>query len=251
MTKTVRATPVATGHGPRMSDQLGGLINSEHTHNPGRDQELRFHGAYTCVAEGHDHGIIDAADTEHGAPSPPIGGENADEPETSAEPEPDDEHVAPPAEAEKTLRGMIAELVRSQKASAVMSSARHRRQHPESELQRALVRHLEVRAVPGLVWFHVPQGNKLGGKISAKGIAVQGAINKALGVKRGVSDLILLHAGKFYGLELKAEGRTPTAEQLKFIDDVNAAGGFACWCAGIDTALACLSAWGLLRGRSQ
>jgi site-specific DNA-methyltransferase (adenine-specific) len=25
-----------------MSDQLGGLIDSEHTHNPGRDQELRF-----------------------------------------------------------------------------------------------------------------------------------------------------------------------------------------------------------------
>ena len=43
MTKTVRATPAAAGHGPRMSDQLGGLINSKHTHTPGRDQELRFH----------------------------------------------------------------------------------------------------------------------------------------------------------------------------------------------------------------
>jgi hypothetical protein len=43
MTKTVGATPAAAGHGPRMSDQLGGLIDSEHTHNPGRDQELRFH----------------------------------------------------------------------------------------------------------------------------------------------------------------------------------------------------------------
>jgi hypothetical protein len=27
-----------------MSDQLGGSINSEYTHNPGRDQEFRFHG---------------------------------------------------------------------------------------------------------------------------------------------------------------------------------------------------------------
>jgi len=36
MTKSVRATPAAAGHGPRMSDQLGGLIDSEHTHNPGR-----------------------------------------------------------------------------------------------------------------------------------------------------------------------------------------------------------------------
>ena len=42
MTKTVRATPAAAGHGPRMSDQLGGSIGSEHTHTPGRDQELRF-----------------------------------------------------------------------------------------------------------------------------------------------------------------------------------------------------------------
>src|SRR5262249_11961786 len=42
MTKTVRATAAAAGHGPWMSDQLGGLIDSEHTHNPGRDQELRY-----------------------------------------------------------------------------------------------------------------------------------------------------------------------------------------------------------------
>ena len=49
MTKTVRATPAAAGHGPRMSDQLGGLINSKHTHNPGRDQELRFHPPPTPI----------------------------------------------------------------------------------------------------------------------------------------------------------------------------------------------------------
>ena len=35
---------MATGHGPRMTDQLGGSIGSEYTHNSGRDQELRFHG---------------------------------------------------------------------------------------------------------------------------------------------------------------------------------------------------------------
>jgi hypothetical protein len=32
-----------------MSDQLGGLINSEHTHNPGRDQELRVHPLPTPI----------------------------------------------------------------------------------------------------------------------------------------------------------------------------------------------------------
>src|SRR5262245_5796077 len=49
MTKTVRATPAAAGHGPRMSDQLGGLINSKHTHTPGRDQELRFNPPPTPI----------------------------------------------------------------------------------------------------------------------------------------------------------------------------------------------------------
>jgi hypothetical protein len=127
-----------------------------------------------------------------------------------------------------------------------------RRAQPEAQLQRAIVRHLEARAVPGLVWFHVPQGNKLGGKISANGIAIQGAINRGLGVKRGVSDLIFLHDSKFYALELKIEGRIPTAEQLEFIDKVNAAGGFACWCAGLDAALRVLEeGWKLLRGRSS
>jgi hypothetical protein len=45
MTQTVRATPAAAGHGPRMSDQLGGSIGSEYTHTPARDQEFRFPGA--------------------------------------------------------------------------------------------------------------------------------------------------------------------------------------------------------------
>src|SRR5262245_11345524 len=43
MTDMVRATPAATGHGPRMSDQLDGSIGSEHTHNTAADQEPRFH----------------------------------------------------------------------------------------------------------------------------------------------------------------------------------------------------------------
>ena len=47
MLKTVRTPPAAAGHGPRMSDQLSGLISSEHTHIPGQDQEFRFREANT------------------------------------------------------------------------------------------------------------------------------------------------------------------------------------------------------------
>jgi site-specific DNA-methyltransferase (adenine-specific) len=63
MTKSVRATPAAAGHGPRMSDQLGGLISSEHTHNPSRDQELRF-----CPLTWRRNGPDWIAPAEQGVP---------------------------------------------------------------------------------------------------------------------------------------------------------------------------------------
>jgi hypothetical protein len=121
----------------------------------------------------------------------------------------------------------------------------------EQKVQCALCQHIDVRGVSGLVWFAVPNGNKLGGRISAKGIAIQGSINRGLGVKAGVSDLIFLHDSKFFALELKVGTNRPTETQLEFIDRVNAAGGFATWATGLDRALACLEAWGLLRGRTS
>lgn len=125
------------------------------------------------------------------------------------------------------------------------------RAQPEAQVQRALCQHLDIRGVPGLVWFAVPNGNKLGGRISAKGIAIQGSINRGLGVKPGVSDLILLHDSKFFALELKAGDNKPTDAQLEFIQRVNAAGGFAAWCTGLDAALRILEAWQLLKGRAS
>ena len=113
-----------------------------------------------------------------------------------------------------------------------------RSRHPQalSELQvtRALFRHIETRGVRGLVAFHCPNENTR---------------NTGQGLMRGVSDVVLLCAGTFYALELKVGSRTPTAEQLAFIDAVNAAGGYACWCTGLDAAIRVLENWQLLRGR--
>jgi hypothetical protein len=39
MLKKVRTAPAAAGHGPRMSDQLGGCISSTHTRIPSRNQQ--------------------------------------------------------------------------------------------------------------------------------------------------------------------------------------------------------------------
>ncbi len=116
---------------------------------------------------------------------------------------------------------------------------------PEQIIHKAVADHLRIRAAPGLVWFHVGQSNYAR---NPKGKAVQAAINKGLGVRKGVSDFILLHRGLFFALELKASGNTPTEEQYQFLADVEAAGGFSAWTVGVDRALTVLEAWKLLRG---
>ena len=118
----------------------------------------------------------------------------------------------------------------------------------EQGVHRAVVSHLRHRGMPGLVWFHVPNGAKLGGKMNRKGIAIQGAIMKSLGVRAGVSDLILLYKGLAYALELKAPGGRTTENQDQFIADWNNAGGIGFVAEGLDRAIRILEGWKLLRG---
>jgi hypothetical protein len=91
-----------------------------------------------------------------------------------------------------------------------------------------------------LVYFHCPNGGKRR--------KVEAAIMKGLGVRPGVSDLILLRNGHAYALELKADGGRPTVDQMEFISDWNSAGGYGCIVEGLDRAIRVLETWGLLRG---
>jgi hypothetical protein len=70
-----------------------------------------------------------------------------------------------------------------------------RRQRPEDCVQRAVCQHLHIRGVRGLLWWHTPNGGKRR--------PIEAAIMKSLGVRAGVADLILLHAGRIFALELK------------------------------------------------
>ena len=116
---------------------------------------------------------------------------------------------------------------------------------PEQFIHKAVADHIRVRGVKGLVWFHVGQSNY--GR-NPKGKAIQAAINKGLGVRKGVSDFIFLHRSLFFALELKAPGNTPTEEQYQFLSDVEAAGGFSAWAVGVDKALKILETWRLIKG---
>jgi hypothetical protein len=126
-----------------------------------------------------------------------------------------------------------------------------KRAHPEDSIQKAVCDHLRARAAPGVLWFHVPNGAKLGGARNAKGIAIQGARLKGLGVRPGVSDLILVHRGRAFALELKAPSGRATEQQMQFVSDFNAAGGFGTIASGLDEALRILEVWGLVRGQVQ
>lgn len=123
-------------------------------------------------------------------------------------------------------------------------------QRPEQAIQRAVFDHIRQRGVPGLVAWHTPNGAAYGGKRNRKGIAIQGSIMAGLGVRAGVADVICVHRGKIYAMELKAPGGRASEAQLKFLSDIDAAGAFTAMPGDLDAALATLEAWGLLRGSS-
>ena len=118
-----------------------------------------------------------------------------------------------------------------------------KRTRPEQAIQRAVFDHIRARGVPGLFAFHVPNGGYRR--------PVEAAIMSGLGVEPGVPDVICIHRGKVFALELKAEGGRSTPKQLEAVAKIDAAGGFTCIAEGLDRALAVLEQWGLLRGHAD
>ena len=126
--------------------------------------------------------------------------------------------------------------------------ARKKSQFLEDQIQAALVQHIELRKVPGLVWWHTMNSSKLGGARTKSGVPLAALRAKRLGLRAGVSDLVFLRPdGIFMALELKSKGGRPSDEQYQFMDDVNAAGGYAAWTDDLDRALAILAAWQVIR----
>ena len=109
----------------------------------------------------------------------------------------------------------------------------------ENQIQRAIFDHLRARGAPGVFAFHPFNGGYRR--------PTEAAIYKALGVVAGTPDIIAIHAGRVFALELKAEGGRATAAQLECIAALREAGAVTAVAVGLDQALATLEGWGLLR----
>ncbi len=129
--------------------------------------------------------------------------------------------------------------------------ARKKQQHVEDQIQMAVVQHLQLRGVPGLLFWYTPNGSKLGGARTKSGMPLAAIRGKKLGLLSGVSDLLFWRAGTLYALELKSPGGRPSIEQHAFLDSVVAEGGYAMWTDDLDRALDILESWGLLCSKSK
>lgn len=109
----------------------------------------------------------------------------------------------------------------------------------EEAIHRAIVAHVAVRARPGVVYWHTPNGE-------ARGPGLGGKL-KALGTRAGMPDLMLLSGGRLYALELKRERGRLTDHQRRALSELEAAGAVTAVAYGLDDALGRLTSWGLLR----
>lgn len=111
---------------------------------------------------------------------------------------------------------------------------------PEEVVQLALLNHLRARSMPGLFYFHVPNGQNLPVHIKT--------LRKRMGVVSGVPDMMFVHRGAIYGLELKAnKSRKASPEQVAAMNALEVAGARTAIAHNLQEALTTLEYWGLLR----
>lgn len=113
--------------------------------------------------------------------------------------------------------------------------------NPERDLHRALVKQLQVRCKPDVLWWHTPNGGSRN--------VIEAHQLKLMGTLAGVPDLLFFHDGTLHGMELKAPGKKIklTDEQAAFRDKLMKNRGRWWEANDPDTPLFYLKHAGLLR----
>lgn len=122
---------------------------------------------------------------------------------------------------------------------------RKRKQQPEQELQLAVAQLLDSL---GWCWLHVPNGGKR--------TKAEAAIFKALGVKSGVADVLILErwaapsaGGPAVAIELKSPTGSLTPHQKQWLADVSRRKWMVAVCRTIDEVLSVIEFVEPLNGR--
>jgi hypothetical protein len=104
----------------------------------------------------------------------------------------------------------------------------------EYELHKAVVKYLNICGRPDILWFHPENARKCTPR--------QGAMRKAIGVKAGVPDFVLIIDGDPVFLELKSAKGKLSKEQQVFRDKAWKSGCRHCTAFGLNEAIAWLEA---------
>ena len=113
------------------------------------------------------------------------------------------------------------------------------RNNPEFKTHAAIVQVLRFNAWPEVIWYHVPNGNKLSPRTAG--------FNKMLGVLAGVPDLCFDIAGCCHYLEIKAPKGRLSDEQRAFQNLCLETQRPHAVVYSLDEAIAVLSRWGVLK----
>lgn len=110
---------------------------------------------------------------------------------------------------------------------------------PEAALQKAVIQHLMLTGVRGMIYFSVPNEGKRSDEL--------GAELRRMGMRSGVADLCLVIAGRAHFLEIKSRDGKQSQEQKLFQADCEEAGIPYAIVYGIDQALKTLRGWGAVK----
>lgn len=114
------------------------------------------------------------------------------------------------------------------------------KQQLEQAIHKAVVLHLKIRGVDGLVFLHPANGGYRHAREAAQ--------LKAMGVVPGAPDLLLWHNGRSYALELKTPNGRETETQVNMRLQLQRAGVETGIAYGMDAAIVVLENWKLLKG---
>lgn len=113
------------------------------------------------------------------------------------------------------------------------------RARPEEQLQKAIVQFLGIALPPDAYLFATTNQRGTRKKFEM-------GILKAMGARAGVPDLCLIHRGRFFGLEVKAEKGRLSEHQADAADKIVEAGGHYSVVRSVEEVERCLRGWGVI-----